>query len=472
MNIFTIFDIGFLILFGLFLTIFLYSRRKKLKREGLLYLYRTKWGIKLINYVGEKYKRTLHVLSYISVGLGYILMAVMLYLLGKIVYLYIAFPQIVRTIKVPPIMPLIPYLPQMFKLDFLPPFYFTYWIIIIAIIAITHEFAHGIFSRYAGVKVKATGFGFLGPFLAAFVEPDEEQMEKKSKFSQLAILSAGTFANILTAIFFLAVLFIFFSVAFSPSGVIFDTYSYSAVDIASISAVNGVVVENPTYEKILNLVDGKKFDEIETTNGKYFATREVLEQQEDNENFLILYDDAPAINAELVGAITELNGVKIKNIENLKNELEKYSPGEKVIVKTKTSNGTSEYEIVLGEHPDKENVAWLGIGFFAQESRGVFGKIYDILSSFKEDHVYYEPKHETMIFIYNLFWWIILISISVALVNMLPVGIFDGGRVFYLTVLAIVKDDKIRAKKIVSLVSNLFLFILLILMFFWFFAFR
>jgi len=471
MNLFTIFDLVFLIGFCLFLIIFLYSRRKKLKREGLLYLYRTKWGIKLINYVGRKYKKTLHVLSYISVGLGYVLMAGMLYLLGKIVYIYISSPQLVRAIKVPPIMPLIPYLPQMFNLDFLPPFYFTYWIVIIAIIAITHEFAHGIFARYFDVKVKATGFGFLGPFLAAFVEPDEEQMKKKNKFSQLAILSAGTFANVLTAILFLVILFAFFSFAFSPAGVVFDTYSYSAVDISDINSVNGIVIENPNYEKILELVNGEKFDEIKTADEKYFVNREILEQQKEYEDFLILYDDAPAINAGLVGAIIEINSIEVKSMEDLKNELEKYSPEEKINLKTKTSNETLEYEIVLGEHPKKENVAWLGIGFSVQEREGLISKMYSVLSSFKQEHVYYEPKCESMIFIYDLLWWIILISISVALINMLPVGIFDGGRVFYLTVLAAVKNEN-RAKKIFSWMSGLILLILLILILFWFFAFR
>lgn len=469
MDIFTIFDLGFLIAFGLFVIIFLYSRKKNLRREGLMYLYRTSWGIKLIDYVGTKYKRTLSFLSYVSIGLGYILMGTMVYFLGKIVYIYVAFPQIVQTIKVPPIMPLIPYLPQMFKLDFLPPFYFTYWIIIIAIIAITHEFSHGIFARHADVKVKATGFGFLGPFLAAFVEPDEKQMEKKSIFSQLSILSAGTFANILTAIFFLGVLWIFFITCFTASGVVFDTYSYSPVAISSIIAVNGISIENPDYEGILNLLDGEKFDKIETKDGNYFATREILEQQTGDEDYLILYDDAPAIKAELVGAIIEINDVGIKNIDNLKNELDKYSVGETIKIDTKTNEGIEKFEIVLEENPDKDGV-WLGIGFSAQESKGIIGKMYVALSSFKEDHVYYEANWIGGIFIYDMLWWVILISISVALVNMLPIGIFDGGRVFYLTILAITKSDA-KAKKAFSWMTYLFLILLVVLMGFWVFSF-
>jgi len=135
---FIIYDICLLVLFVISISIFLYMKKKNLKKEGLLLLYKTSWGIKLINYIGNKYKKTLKFLGYISIGLGYCLMAGMLYLFGRIVWIYIFNQDIVRAIKVPPIMPLIPYLPQIFKLDFLPPFYFLYWIVIIAVIAITH----------------------------------------------------------------------------------------------------------------------------------------------------------------------------------------------------------------------------------------------------------------------------------------------------------------------------------------------
>ena len=128
------YDLTFLIIFTLGVIFFLYKRRKNLQREGLMYLYRTQVGIKFINYIGNKYKKTLKALSYVIVVCGYFLMGSMLYLLGQIAYIYLRSPDIVRAIKIPPLMPLIPYLPSLFKIDFLPPFYFTYWIIAIAVI--------------------------------------------------------------------------------------------------------------------------------------------------------------------------------------------------------------------------------------------------------------------------------------------------------------------------------------------------
>ena len=468
-----------LILLGIFLvgiSLFLYKNRKNVHREGLLLLHKTSWGIKLIDKIGTKYKNLLQKLSYVSVTLGYILMAVMIYLVGRVVYIYIRFPEAVRAIKVPPIMPLVPYLPQVFKLDFLPPFYFTYWIIIIAIIAITHEFFHGIFAAKNNVKIKKTGFGFfpffLPIFLAAFVELDEKEMPKRKRFDQKAILAAGTFANVLTAILFFGVLWLFFSLAFAPAGVIFDNYPYTGVALGAITMVNGVQLNNTSYQNILDVMNETGLNSVKTNSRDYLITKSMLESQE-QEEILYLYYDAPAINAQLESVILSINGETVASFEDLRQEIDRYSPGEKITL-TVVGDDKEPYnkDIVLGESPDGSGRAWLGVGFQDQESSGVFGKIYAALGSFKKPHIYYEPRIDGVsLFIYNLLWWIVIISISVALVNMLPVGIFDGGRFFYLTILGLTKSEKI-AKKTFSIVTKLFLLILLVLMIFWLFSFR
>ena len=48
---FWVYDVGFLILFSMFVIWFLYSRRKNLSREGIIFMYRTEFGIKVINYI-------------------------------------------------------------------------------------------------------------------------------------------------------------------------------------------------------------------------------------------------------------------------------------------------------------------------------------------------------------------------------------------------------------------------------------
>lgn len=473
---FLVYDLILLGVFAVLLGIFLFRKRKELKREGLLLLHKTKWGVNLIRKIGGKYRKTLKFLGYISITLGYMLMASMIYLVGRIVWIYVFHGEIVRAIKVPPITPLIPYLPQIFKLNFLPPFYFIYWILIIAIIAITHEFAHGIFAARNKVKIKSTGFGFfpffLPVFLAAFVELDEKKMAKKKISDQLAILSAGTFANILTAVLFSGVMILFFSLAFAPSGVVFDSYPYNNVAVSSIMMINGVSFGNPTYAQLLNSLNETGLNEIETLGGNYVTTKELIAQQNSTPDNIIMYYDGPAIRGSLESTILEINGEKVTSIDKLAAELQKYSPN-MTITLTVIGQDNEPYnrDIVLGENPQYENSSWLGVGFYDNEVPGLFTSIYNRLFSLTKGHVYYASKIGDMgIFIYHFLWWLIIISVSVALINMLPMGIFDGGKFFYLTILAITKNEN-TAKKAFKIATYFFLAILFVVMFFWFKAF-
>lgn len=469
MNFVTI-DIGLLVAFVVFTSIFLIKRRKRIKKEGLLFLYKTSVGIRIIEKIGEKNKKLLNFLSYVSIVLGFILMGLILYFFGRIVWIYIFNSEIVQLIKVPPIMPLLPYLPQLFKINYLPPFYFIYWIAIIAIVAISHEFSHGIFAINKNVKVKTTGFGFfpffLPIFLAAFVELDEKEMEKKKPFSQMAVLSAGTFANVIVAILFFVILLGFSAVAFTPSGVVFDTYTYSAVSIAGITSINGITMNSPNYEQIISIVNQTDKSEIMVGGKKYFATGDFLEMQANKENYLFLYDDTPAIEAGIGSTIIKINGVVVDSKERLAEELSKYFPEEKIRITTLENDEFKDYEVTLGKNPETPTKAYLGIGFIDRNSNDMFTRVINFFSSFRDSGIYYKPNFVGADIIYNFLWWLIVISFSVALVNMLPVGIFDGGRFFYLAILSLTKNKEI-ARKTFALITYVFIALLAVIMVFW-----
>jgi len=473
---FIVYDISILIVFAILVSIFLYTRRKNLKKEGLLLLYKETWGIKFIENIAGKYKRLWKILGYVSIVLGYILMILMVYFFIKIVAVYLFNPEIVRAIKIPPIMPLIPYLPTIFNLDFLPPFYFIYWVIIIAVIAIPHEVAHGICAAYNKIKIKNTGFGFfpffLPIFLAAFVEPDEKEMTKKNKITQMSILSSGTSANVLTAVIFFFILWGFFSISYAPAGVVFDSYSYSLIDVPSITMINNITANNLTYNETLNILD-KDINKL-VAGDDYLLSKSIFEDARSKEAYeigkMLVYDNAPAIRSQLVGAITEIDGVKITSQEKLIEELGKKNPGDKINLKTFTGEGYNEYNIILDEHPELNGRAWLGIGFVEKKRNGIMGRVVNVITLFRESNIYYQPVFGFSEFVYNLLWWIVLISISVALINMLPVGIFDGGRFFYLTIAAITRSEKIAKKAFIG-ITYLFLILLAMIMFFWAFSF-
>ncbi len=457
---FIIYDLILLVLFVIGIVFFLYTRRKNLKKEGLLFLYKTPWGLRLIEKVGTKYKKTLKFFSYVSVGLGYFLMIFGLYFVLKLMWTYLFNLEFVKMIKVPPIMPIVPYVDKI--IPGLPSFYFVYWIVILAIIAITHEFAHGIYSTYNKIKVKSTGFGFFPffcpVFLAAFVELDEEKMQKQKIFPQLSILSAGTFANTVTAIFFMVVMILFFSFAFQPSGVIFDDYVYTAIPTSTITMIGNLTFDNPTYEELVSL---DNYTYVQTTDGNYHGVKEFYN------DLALVYENSPAIEAGLYGAIISIDGESVNSLDKLGKEIESKKIGDEIKIIAKTDEGEEEYDLIVGESPFQEKMPWIGIVFEGYNTQSLGGKVANIINSFKDKNIYYSSViGDAGIFIYNLLWWIILISISVALVNMLPVGIFDGGRFFYLTILAITKKEKL-AKKMFSLSTMFFLFLLLLVMFAW-----
>lgn len=479
---FFIYDVTFLGILIIVIAFFLYRGRKNLSKEGPLILYKTKLGIKLIDYIGKKYKKTLKFLSYVSIASGYALMISVLGLLVHTLYIYLTTP-IAKTIKAPPIAPLIPYFPKLFGLsDFFPPFYATYFIISILIVATVHEFSHGIFMRRYKIKIKSTGFAFfkyMPLFLGAFVEQDEKNMKKKRNFEQMSVLSAGTFANLITAGIFFGILLVFFHLAFSPAGVVFNSYAYSVVSVDNITSINGVPLSSDyaNYEKILSLLNETGFNKISVNEKNYLITKSFLKLQKNDLGLLALYDDYPAIRAGIIPgkeAITKINGFKTRSYEEMENELKKYSPGEKVTITTYNleTNSEREYQIILAENPEIPGKPFLGIGFndFSKQRKGFSGLILKMFY-FKEPNIYYKPKIDGLSeFIYNMIYWISLINLLVALVNMIPAWIFDGGMFSYLTVLSITKSEE-SAKKFISWMNKILLLILIILMIKWAWAF-
>lgn len=185
---FLYYDILICIAFAIFIYVFLKKNRKNVKKEGMFYLYRSKFGLKTIDDLVKKHRKLFNFISIINIIVAYIGMAAIVFLLASSVYKMAVMTQVIKT---PPIVPLLPWIP----FPGMPTLYFTIWIIMIAAIAIVHEGCHGIFARLNNIKVKSTGFGALGPILLAFVEPDEKQVVKKSSKAQISMFAAGPVGN-------------------------------------------------------------------------------------------------------------------------------------------------------------------------------------------------------------------------------------------------------------------------------------
>ncbi|MEK6928181.1 MAG: site-2 protease family protein [Nanoarchaeota archaeon] len=441
MNFITL-DLTLLVLILVFVGLFLYKNNKNLKREGLMYLYKTSWGLKLIESTSKKYERILRPLQILVIISGFILMITMFILLIQTLVLYMTQPADSPITKIPAVFPLIPYFPKLFNLDSIfPPFYFIYFILAILVVAVSHEFSHGIFARLNKIKILSTGFAFLGPFMGAFVEQDDKQMWKSKKFPQMAILAAGTFANVVMTILFAIVLVLFFKLAFVPAGFVFNTYAYTQINSSDISSVNNQSLQEflSINESNLSMVQLKTSDNL-----TYFVTPSTIYYSlSNNLSSLIVFEDTPAARAGLIGAITEIDLTKVTNIAEVKSALARHSPGETIQIKTLTSKDTENtYEITLAS--TTEGNAYLGIGSLPySERKGVMGKVMNIIFSFKDPNTYYAPILGDMSkFIYDLIWWVVIINLLVALFNMYPAGILDGGRFFLLTIWGITGKKK------------------------------
>ncbi len=442
---FYVYDIAFMILFMLGIAFLLVKNKKRVTREGVMFMFRTKWGEKSMKRFDDKHHKLLGNLRYVIIAVGFVLMILMMMMLIQSAWVYVSQPEISEIIKAPPIAPLIPYFPELFGMESLfPPFYFAYFLIAITIVGLVHEFSHGIFMRYSKTKIKSTGIVFLGPIPGAFVEQDDDSFQKKSRVNQMSVLGAGVFANLLTAILFYLLYMGFFAMSFSASGYVFSSYSGNLINVSNyeINQIgNNLVLSNGELE--------------------YFLDVNILAQL-GNSEIVYAYDNTPAFQNRLTGVINGIDDVKISDQSDLAEALSRYKPNDKVVVSTQTDS----FNIVLGEHPENESRAYLGVVNFGNSQTGM-KKFLATLMGFRDSSTYYETRWNSdfVEFIYHLLWWIMIINILVALFNMLPWGILDGGR--FLT-LGIGKftSEKV-AKGISKFVGRFILMLFALMMAFW-----
>lgn len=430
---FFVYDISFLVLFTILVVLFLRTRKDSLSREGIIFMYRTQAGVNSIKFIGDKFKKTLEFLKGPIIFIGLVLMASMLWLLGQTLSIYINHPEITDVIKAPPIAPLIPYFPQIFGIEsFFPPFYFTYFLVALAIVAVVHEFSHGIFMRRFGVKIKSTGLVFLGPILGAFVEEEQKGFRKKKIDEQMTILGAGVFANLVFALLFYLFYVLFFFSAFSDGGYIFNSYGMSEVNKIDIKSAK--IFGNLT--------------KLETNDGNYYLDETLKSQLENNLSSLLAYNEGPAVLVQMKGIILKIDDVRILNQETLQEFLANKNPGDTVNVTTMSGDKFTEYKILLYSHPDNSSRAYLGVGHLDYSGEGFFRKFIYSFMSFKDPSTYYVPDFDGdfAYFILDLLWWIMVINLLVALFNMLPLGIMDGGRFFYLAMLYLSGSEKFASR--------------------------
>ncbi|MBD3248922.1 PDZ domain-containing protein [Candidatus Woesearchaeota archaeon] len=236
------------IIFYSIIFIIIYLYRKKFEIHGIIALYKTNIGLKLMDRIAKRFSGSLRVLSSMGIYICFIGMLFITGFLLKGIYNLLFIPDsdpvislVVPGIKIPGFI----YVP------------FWYGIISLFIVVIIHEFSHGVIARLHNTKVNSSGIGMFAIIPLAFVEPDEKQLSKKTAKQQLSVFSAGPFSNILTAIVVLIIsLFVISPLAGSA-------FEFDGIEIEDV--VEGAPAEKAGIKKgdIITAIDGV---EINRTN--------------------------------------------------------------------------------------------------------------------------------------------------------------------------------------------------------------
>lgn len=260
-----------IILFYAAVFIFIFLNRKKFDIHfRIAALYKTKWGIKLMDRIASRHSELVKLIGYIGIGIGYAGIFIITYFIIYGLYQLFFVPNAPATIS--PVLPGVK-IPG-------TTFFIPFWqgIIAIFIVAVVHEFGHGLIARAHKVEIKSTGPFVMGPFFGAFVEPDEDSLKKKSDVAQYSIFAAGPFFNLLLAIALVALMKIalvpLMSAAFAQNGVAFSSFAENSPASASgleagvaYQSINGKQIKN-TDDLLAALNAIKPGDKVTLSSGQ------------------------------------------------------------------------------------------------------------------------------------------------------------------------------------------------------------
>ncbi|MGA1847782.1 MAG: site-2 protease family protein [Thermoplasmatota archaeon] len=232
------------------------------------------------------------------------------------------------------------------------PFIFGIIGLIVAVVA--HEFSHGIIARAEGFKVKALGLLFILIPVGAFMEPDEEEVEKGPRKSRMRMFTAGPMINFILAFIFLGI----FSWGFMGSlGAEDDPLILT--DIDTTSPFHIALDEHP---KALYSIDGKtvhSYEDIYTLEGVEPGKWVMTEVKVNGGRMLFpvisgvmitnVDEDTPAYEAGLVegSIILSVDGLTITNSEVFHEFMDETEPEQMINLTLLVPYLNSRDEIIL-----------------------------------------------------------------------------------------------------------------------------
>lgn len=296
--------------------------------------------------------------------------------------------------------------------EFIP---FTWGIIALVVTLVVHEFSHAILCRVEDIRVKSMGILLAVVPIGGFAEPDEEELfgkkeeefndendpygdrrlgiiigenEKKritktdkkiaTRTQRARILAAGVMANFVVALIAFSLLFGPVLGAMSPLGdtMIVDVQEGSPAYAAGIR--EDMVITQIDDTKIRNVNELLQYLDGLETGAKvtvYAATDRVVSSYETEivdaaigpAGIIIqsIVEDSSASEAGLEAgmSILYIDGSPIRAYTDFQSIMTTTQPGQEVIIGIGTENAenTTEYSVILAQHPDVENKGFLGV---------------------------------------------------------------------------------------------------------------
>ncbi|NJE25655.1 PDZ domain-containing protein [Thermococcus sp. MV5] len=258
------------------------------KEEGLqidffVALWRTKRFVDFIDHVGTKFRKFWKTYSTLAIGIGFIGMAYVFYTLFNLAL------QSLKTKTATPGVQLV-----------IPGVTIPLWYGLVGLIVVmfVHELSHGFVARAEGLPLKSVGLVLFFVIPGAFVEPDEEALNKASLLSRLRVYAAGSMGNIVAAFTALLLLSFVLTPIIQPAGV----------------EISNLVPEGPA------------------------------------QNYLQKGD-----------VIISIDGQEIKAVEEFFDIMNKTTAGQMIEVGVLRNGNMLKFNISLGSHPDNPKKGYLGV---------------------------------------------------------------------------------------------------------------
>jgi len=264
--------------------------------KGLLTLtWRTESGLKALEQIGRRFRRPITLLSTFAVAISIPILVLSFYSLVSYTQEVVATPETPSAIA-----PVIPGVHIEGAPIFIP---LWYGIIALATVLFAHELSHGIVAAAEGIKVKSAGVISVTLLpLMAFVEPDDEMLEKSERKTKLRVFAAGSFGNFLAALsVFLLLVVVIVPLFFHYEMVVWEVVPGSPAAIAGLQ-------ENSTILSIEGIPIKSRGDFGKAVKG--IKTGDTVTIETDKGVVTLETSRRPAPNTTLEGLIYELRGLE------------------------------------------------------------------------------------------------------------------------------------------------------------------